>query len=531
MYVSFFAATAQSPTRQFAFRGLVAFHLILLTLTVAIIETRPSLSISLLGIVMLITGIVEGALVIGWRLTQLPKTRALEFLLASPLHPSRIFLTELAMGCLRLFFVTISALPLLVLLWADKKITVLDMLPMLTLPFVWGCLTGLLLTGWAYEPPWFRKWKERAMMLLVLVYLIVGVLAGENLKAWIEGTPTVVRNAILEGFFQFHTLHPFAVMQRWLRRSDPFVWEGLFITQTVAVVGFVVLLIQCALRFKGHYQDRHFSPILDTKDKKRPKVTDRPLSWWALKRVSEFSGKINLWLAGGFGLLYALHTMAGDYWPSWMGRQVFLVFDNSFGGVSGVATALVVLSAVPAAYQYGLWDNNTQDRCRRLELLLMTELDAHDYWGAAVSAAWRRGAGYFFIAVILWISGAIGGQLPPLLVVASVAASVVLWFLYFTLGFRAFSTGMQAGNLGLFLSAIIPLAAVGLFQGGFPTLAALTPPGSVYAMSQGMETTAATISITLASCVICFLQRRTLANCLQDLRDWYGRFHGQKVMD
>ncbi len=530
MYLSFFAATAQSPTRQFAFRGLVGFHLILLTLTIAILESRPSLSISLLGLVMLIAGIVEGGLVIGWRLTQLPKTRALEFLLASPLRPSGIFFTELTMGVVRLLFVTISAFPLLLFLWADKKIVVADMLPMLTLPFLWGCLTGLMLTSWAYEPAWLRKWKERSVLLLVLVYLVVGVLAGENLKHWIDGTPTVVRNAILEGFFQFNSQHPFAVMHRWLDRSDPFVWEGFYVTQTVALVGVIFFVVQCAFRFKAHYQDRHFSPILDPKDKKRPKVSDRPLSWWALKRVSEFSGKINLWLAGGFAILYALHTIAGDQWPSWMGRQVFLIFDNSFG-VAGVATGLIVLSAVPAAYQYGLWDSNTQDRCRRLELLLMTELDAQDYWGAAVSAAWKRGSGYFFIALFLLASGAIGGKLAPVNVVGGVAASVVFWFLYFTLGFRAFSTGMQANNLGLMLSVIVPLAAVGLFQGGHPALGALTPPGSVYAMTQGVEIPSAGLSISVASVFVCFLQRKTLANCLQDLRDWYSKFHGQKVMD
>ena len=63
------------------------------------------------------------------------------------------------------------------------------------------------------------------------------------------------------------------------------------------------------------------------------------------------------------------------------------------GGIPVLATALVVLAAVPAAFQYGLWDSNTPDRCRRLELLLLTGLTARDYWEAAAAAAWRRGAG------------------------------------------------------------------------------------------------------------------------------------------
>ena len=39
------------------------------------------------GNVLLVLGIVEGALLIGWRLAQLPKSQALEFLLVSPLRP------------------------------------------------------------------------------------------------------------------------------------------------------------------------------------------------------------------------------------------------------------------------------------------------------------------------------------------------------------------------------------------------------------------------------------------------------------
>ena len=37
----------------------------------------------------------------------------------------------------------------------------------------------------------------------------------------------------------------------------------------------------------------------------------------------EYSGRVNIWLAGGFGLLYAAYLLAGDHWPPWMGRVVF----------------------------------------------------------------------------------------------------------------------------------------------------------------------------------------------------------------
>src|SRR5262249_49174741 len=138
---------------------------------------------------------------------------------------------------------------------------------------------------------------------------------------------------------------------------------------------------------------------------------DRPLAWWAVRRVTEYSGRINLWLAGGFGILYALYTLAGPNWPAWLGRQVFVMCDQ-FGGIPGLATGLIVLAAVPASFQYGLWDSSAQDRCGRLELLLLTHLQGEDYWDAAAAAAWRRGRGYFGVAVLLWAAAAISGRVP-----------------------------------------------------------------------------------------------------------------------
>src|SRR5262249_60037960 len=90
----------------------------------------------------------------------------------------------------------------------------------------------------------------------------------------------------------------------------------------------------------------------------------------------------------------ASYVGAGEAWPAWLSRQVFGIVDQ-WGGVPAVATGLVLLAAVPAAFQYGLWDASAADRCRRLELLLLTDLDGRDYWLAAAAAAWRRRRGYF----------------------------------------------------------------------------------------------------------------------------------------
>src|SRR5579862_7858155 len=117
---------------------------------------------------------------------------------------------------------------------------------------------------------------------------------------------------------------------------------------------------------------------------------------------------------------------------------------DSAGGVAGLTTGLVLLAAVPAAFQYGLWDSNAQDRCRRLELLLLTRLEPRDYWNAAAAAAWKRGRGYFAIALMLWCAAALAGRMTFTQLLVAVAVGETLWGLYFALGFRAFARGARA---------------------------------------------------------------------------------------
>src|SRR5438552_152881 len=76
MLYPFFALAAQSPTRQGAFRRVVVAHLLLLLgAAFALSGGKPGAPATLLGHVLLIGGIVEGALLVGWRLTQLPRSQ------------------------------------------------------------------------------------------------------------------------------------------------------------------------------------------------------------------------------------------------------------------------------------------------------------------------------------------------------------------------------------------------------------------------------------------------------------------------
>lgn len=526
----FFTLAAVSPNRQRALRTMLIAHLAALgiaTLGLHMIGARARPLV--VGNVLLILGIIEGALLLGWRLTQMPKSQALEFLLVSPLRPSRVLLAEALVGLSRLALVTLSGLPILLLLTLDGILLGADLPTLLLVPFTWGAVTGLGLATWAYESDRVRRWGERFVGAMILLYLIVGVLAAEHLPQWLAALPDGVGRRLYWAFQAFHEYNPFGVMRFAMEQSPAWAWPRVEFIEFLGLAIALTLLARASGRLQGHFQDWHYKPVLDTKDQRRPAVGDRPLTWWAVKRVSRYSGRINLWLAGGFGVLYAVYTVLEDDWPAWLGRQVFVTFDN-LGGIPMLATALVLLAAVPAAFQYGLWDANVQDRRARLELLLLTHLDGREYWQAAAAAAWRRGRGYFAVALVLWLAAALAGKVEPAHALAALAAGVVLWGLYFAIGFRAFAKGMQANTLGIVLTLILPIATWLLLAAGWPGMAAWLPPGAVYGAAQSVSwnwlagpLAAGLLALTLA--------RTARSHCDRDLRRWYARHHGAAAAD
>lgn len=521
----FFTLAAVSPSRQRALRMLLAGHVAALGMTALGLQWIGALARPLaVGNVVLIAGIIEGALLVGWRLTQLPKSQALEFLLVSPLRPARVLLAEALVGLSRLALTTLSGLPILMLLIIQGTIYAADVATLLVVPFIWGAVTGLGLTAWAYESDLVRRWGERFVVILILLYLVVGVLAAEHLPQWLTALPAGWGRPILRAFEAFHEYNPFGVIRFAMQVSPAWAQERIAFVEWLGVGLAVVLLARAALRLQGHFQDWHYRPVLAVNDRLRPAVGDRPLAWWAVKRVSRYSGRINLWLAGGFGTLFACYTVFENVWPSWLGRQVFVTFEN-LGGIPMLTTALVLLAAVPAAFQYGLWDANAHDRCRRLELLLLTDLDSRAYWQAAATAAWRRGRGYFVVALLLWLAALLAGKLEVTQMLAALAAGVVLWGLYFALGFRAFAKGLQANTLGVALTVMLPIATWLLLAGGWPELSRWLPPGSVYGAVQGI-TWSGMAGVLVAGLTALMIARNAQERCDQDLRRWYQAHHG-----
>ena len=125
----------------------------------------------------------------GWRLTQIPKSQALEFLLVSPIQPRQVFAAEALASLGRFLLVSLAGIPVLLALVLTGVIVPLDLWVLGLMPFAWGVVAGLGLTVWAYEPASVRRVGQVIGLFGVLVYLVVGILAGENLRMWLNHLP------------------------------------------------------------------------------------------------------------------------------------------------------------------------------------------------------------------------------------------------------------------------------------------------------------------------------------------------------
>src|SRR5262249_12306568 len=377
-----------------------------------------------------------------------------------------------------------------------------------------------------------RRWGERVGLVLILTYLVVGVLAAERLRNWLGHLPAEAGAAVYSPLLLFSHDNPFWAPEDLLSLywGTEVSWQRMQALFAYPIAVILLLLSRAACRLKGHFHDRHYKPVADRNRASLGGIGERPLSWWAVRRVLEYSGRLNIWLAGGFGVIYAAYIVLGDNWPVWLGRMGFAIFEK-LGRVPVLGNGRIVLAAVPAAFQYGLWDASTQDRCKRLELLLLTELDGKDYWLAAAAAAWRRGRGYFLVAILLLLALGASGRATALQVAAAIAAGVLLWTFSFTLGFRAFSRGMHANGLGSFLTIGLPVLAGVLIQFNVPIVSSIVPPGAVYLALTGEPSWfwlpgpmfIGIVTLTLAA----FARKR----CERELRLWFDRNQGRKSLD
>lgn len=543
MLAPFFAVAMVAPNRQITFRRAVVAHVLFLTgcAWLLAVPASPQGMITF-AYISLVMAMVEAAALVGWRLTQMPKSQALEFLLVSPVQPRRVFLAEAIVGLTRFALVWFSGLPVFVGMLISGMIAPADLIPLLVLPFAWGLAISMALTAWVYESVIVRRIGEIFGLFSVLAYLTIGVLAGENLVLWLQRLPAGLAQFLYDGVIFLHTMNPFGVVRYWFSPGECIDWiatERASLLIGAGVAFSIVFALRAAVRLSGHFHDRHYQ----IKSRKHDEAgaeqlfavrlfpmsfQHKPLSWWAVRRVMEYSGRINLWLAGGFSVMYSAYIVAGDDWPQWMGKLVFQLFEQ-WGGAPTVATAMAVMAMVPAIFQFGLWDASSQDRCKRLELLLLTELSSLDYFHASLAASWRRGRGYLCIAMMLWLALALGGRVSVPEAIAATAGGFALWAFGFAVGFRAFSTGHQTSGLSSLVALGLPMVLFGLMRAGQYELAGLVPTGLCHLpVSRGLNVgwicgMVLTISFTA------WLIRVGLKHCDRDLRKWYDANQGTRA--
>ncbi len=517
-----------SPTRQASFRRSALGHILLVAVLCAtVVQSNSLTAMAIVAQVLLVLGIVEGASLIGWRLTQLPKSQALEFLLVSPVPPRQIFLAELFVGTGRFLLVQLAALPVLGWLVFAGVAEWPDLIVLTLVPVTWGLVTGVGLATWIYEPKGVRRIGEFFAFAGVLIYLIVGVLAAENLQLWLQALPPVLGEALFDLILGLHTMNPFGVVRYWFSvdRVSGIGWSRVARLEVFAVAAIALCSVRAGTRLVGHFHDRHYKPIDSSRPSQSDRIGERPLSWWAVRRVMEYSGRVNLYLAGGFCLMYAAYIVAGDAWPAWIGRGAFYLFD-SWGGPAMVAAAMAVMASVPAVYQFGLWDASVPDRCRRLELLLLTDLTARDYAHAAASAAWSRGRGYLGVAAMLWIACAIAGRCTWLDAAAAGLGSALLWAFAFAVGFRGFATGHQTNGVASLLTLGCPLLLYLFWSKGLILLCAIVPTGLAFLPMKTGVSLPWLMGFTLLALATFWLGSQGLARCDADLRKWFDANQG-----
>lgn len=528
----FFELAGRSITRQRHFRQLVTLHVATVAITCLIASWRQDRQIAgTIGVTLMLLGIVEGAIVIGWRLSQWPKSKAMELLLVTALSPRRAMLGEQLVGITILSLVALTAAPLLVWLVAWGWLAPLEAIALPVNGLLWGMACGLGLSWWAYEPLAIRRWGERLSIVGLLIYLVVGGLAGEHTFRMLGAVPFGLGHLILDSFLLFHRNNPLALAHAVGVGIDDDLMRRLIVVDFLAVAMIVAFVIRSAFRLKPHYVERHYQPTKAVAKQKRPAVGERPLTWWAVRRVHEYSGRINLYLAAGATVLYSAFLILGRHWPSWLGSGIFDVFE-SMGGVGGIATGLVVLAAVPAAYQFGLWESNAPERQKRLELFLLTDLSGQDYARASWAAAWSRGRGYFFSAILLLTAGYLAGRysFPQLLLATT--AGVGLIFFYFAAGFRLLAKSQGGTSTGIILTLVLPLFVWGLGKSDWPVLATFLPPGQIFFATVPGGAVVPAFSIALLCLAIfgfsALLLWRACRDFDREVRDWFSSSIGSR---
>lgn len=514
--------------------GIVAAQLL-----AAADNAHPREIIARLAKAQLLIGIVTGGCLMGWRLAQLPKSRALEFTLMAPGSDWELIGGEAFSAALRTFVVLSAPLPILLVAYGAGWIGATQAAAIYAVPIAAGCLTGLGLAVAAYEPPWVRKLIERLLLFVILAYLVFCGLLGATFVPWISqqwAEWQLTSNTMSTALAVIAALNPFGLVNDVAQRPE--------LVGAVRVAAVVLLLLTLSLaclcrlvrRLRPHQYEENYERQFDGRAY-RQSVGNRPLSWWTARRVSRFKGNINLYLAWATIGLYSSWLVLADRWPPWLATQLLWTIE-SYGGGALLAAAAVQLAVVPTAFLNGLWDSNEQQRARRLELLLVTPLAAHHYLAASVTAAWGRGRGYVLALLVLWAAALQSGRIDATTMITLLAVAGIYFLLSFAVMFRFFARTDGDNDVtirGIFWSIGLPLLTVALYQSGAWAMFAASPLGAVYLLTLpetarhellGASLTTLT-QVTWAAqafylTLSAVLLRRALSCFDRDIRDWFA---------
>lgn len=473
--------------------------------------SEPAETVELVTWSIFLVAIVVGGATTGWRVAQWPKSRAAEFLLVAPRSDWELVGSQVLSGMLRTALVVGASTPLVALLWGWGWIGAAQAAAILSISLMAAWVAGLLLAVVAYEPAWVRLWCERLVLALVVVYLVAFGLLGQRilppLVEWWSAHGGAPAGALVDVAAVWRYFNPFRLLGT-LGDAAP----GALAVRTAAVLGLLGLVLAAAVwrlvrRLRAHYWDENYSTP-QAEQESAGEVGRYPLAWWTVRRVSRFRGSVNLYLFWATTVLYCGWLVRGDAWPAWLGANQLRLID-SWGGAALLGAAALQLAVLPAAFLNGLWDSNSTQRAGRLELLLVTPLDARQYlWGSA-AAAWTRGRAYLLAGLVVWMAAAATGHLtwPACLALSLVGGTQLL--LYFALAFRQFARirgDAHAAAWGLALAVGLPLVSAGLLHLGWNDAALTTPLGASYLLAADRaDAAAAAARVPLATSEIVLL--------------------------
>jgi len=467
---------------------IVATVAVLGVVTLATSRQSPILATEAVATTQLLAGLLVGGFLTGWRVAQFPKSRAAEVQLLAPVSDWVHVGGELAAGMIRTAIVLMAITPMVVGLVALGWLRPGEATVLVALPIIGGWLAGLLLAVIAYEPVWVRRLLERGFLVFVLVYLVSLGLFGQwfvpRLLVWwdVQTSQPAAPLAITAGWFSY--LNPFRLLSAAGDHSG-----NVSLTRLAAVAALLLAISGLCLyrlvrRLRPHYDEFHFA-ARSKRGGRSKRLGNWPLSWWTAHRVGQFKGRVNLYLAWATIGLYGGWLIAGENWPAWLATGQLRVFAQ-LGGQALLATAALQLAVVGLAFLNGLWDSNTAQRVGRLELLLVTQLEARDYLRASIVAAWTRGRGYVLGVLAMWVTSAVAAKLTWSACLGLVWLAGAYLVLSMGVAFRNFArlpNDRAVGLWGLGWSVGMPVLTVALFQFDLPRLAAVTPLGAVFLAS------------------------------------------------